>query len=314
MLTIETFPLSDPADGGLNCTVMVNACEADNVTGVPAPLKLYPVPLMLICEIVTLAFPVLVIVTFCCAELPVFTLPKLRLVELSEIVAVAAIPVPLKATVLGEVGALLTSETLPVTAPADCGANCTLKLLDAPGLIDSGRLNELVENPLPVALTCVIVSTPVPLFVICIVCVFGAPTVTFPKLTLEGVSVTPAWTPLPLTGITALDPCVLETVTFPVTVSAAEGLNVKFSAAFCPGVNVSPVAIPLAFTSLAFTLTCEIVTLALPLFVIVTLLELELPELTLPKLMLLGLGDIVTDAATPVPLTATTFGELSASL
>ena len=123
-----------------------------------------------------------------------------------------------------------------------------------------------------------------------------------------------ACTPLPLTGITALDPCVVVTVTLPVTVSDVEGLNVTFIAAFWPGVSVIPLEIPLALTSFALTFTCDIVTFALPLLVIVTLLELELPLFTLPKLTLLGLGDIVTDAANPVPLTLTTFGELGALL
>ena len=53
--------------------------------------------------------------------------------------------------------------------------------------IGSGRV--LVLNPLPVTLTCVIVSVPVPLFVNLIVCVLGEPTVTVPKLALDGVMV-----------------------------------------------------------------------------------------------------------------------------
>jgi hypothetical protein len=108
---------------------------------------------MLICDIVTFEFPVSVSVTLCCAELPVFTLPKLRLVELNESVDTAATPVPLKAIVLGEVGALLISDTLPVTLPAACGPNCTLNVLAAPGLIESGKLNAPVVNPLPDTLT-----------------------------------------------------------------------------------------------------------------------------------------------------------------
>ena len=54
---------------------------------------------------------------------------------------------------------------------------------------ESGSDKVLVLNPLPVTLTCVIVSVPVPLFVNWIVCVLGEPTVTFPKLALEGVTV-----------------------------------------------------------------------------------------------------------------------------
>ena len=126
-------------------------------------------------------------VTICCAELPVFTLPKFKLVELSEIVAIDATPVPFKAKVLGELGALLTSETPPVTVPADCGPNCTLKVLVAPGLSDSGKPTEPVENPLPLTVNCEIVRTAVPVLEICTVCEFGDPTVTFPKLTLDGI-------------------------------------------------------------------------------------------------------------------------------
>lgn len=111
----------------------------------------------------TLAFPVLVSVTLCCAELPVVTLPKLRLLVLCEIVEVAATPVPDKDNAVGDVGALLTSETLPVALPADCGANCTLNTLLAPGLIESGNATELVVNPLPVTLNCEIVKTALPL-------------------------------------------------------------------------------------------------------------------------------------------------------
>lgn len=104
------------------------------------------------------------IVTFCCAEFPVFTFPNVKLVELSEIVAVAAIPVPLKANALGELGALLTIDTLPEALPVDCGENCTLNVLVAPGLIDNGKPTELVENPLPVTLNCDIVKTALPEF------------------------------------------------------------------------------------------------------------------------------------------------------
>ncbi len=142
----------------------------------------------------------------------------------------------------------------------------------------------------------------------------GDPTVTLPNVTLGGVNDSAAWIPFPVTGITALVPWVVETVTFPVTLSLAEGLNVRFIEACCPGVKVIGVEIPLAETSFAATLTCDTVTLELPLFVIVTLLLLALPALTLPKLRLLGLEEIVSDAACPVPASVATFGELGASL
>jgi hypothetical protein len=48
LLVIVTLPLAAPAAVGLKCTVIVRVCDAVNVTGVPAPLKLYPVPLTVI--------------------------------------------------------------------------------------------------------------------------------------------------------------------------------------------------------------------------------------------------------------------------
>lgn len=48
-----------------------------------------------------------------------------------------------------------------------------------------------VLKPLPATLTCVTVRVPVPLLVNWKVCVAGEPTVTFPKLALEGVIVKP---------------------------------------------------------------------------------------------------------------------------
>ena len=66
--------------------------------------------------------PVFVIVTPWVAEdVPVVTLPKLRLVGLMVKVRVAAIPAPLRLTEVGEVGALLTIEMPPVAGPTDAG-------------------------------------------------------------------------------------------------------------------------------------------------------------------------------------------------
>ena len=74
------------------------------------------------------------------------------------------------------------------------------------------------------------------------------------------------------------------------------------------------VAIPLAVQSFAFTVTCEMVRAAFPVLVMDTLFEFALPTLIEPKLTLAGLDDRVTDAVTPVPLSATEDGELAALL
>jgi len=91
-------------------------------------------------------------------------------------------------------------------------------------------------------------------------------------------------------------------------------VNDTFMTTFCPALSVSGVEIPLSVKSFAFTVTCEMVRLVFPLFVIVTVLELELPTLIPVKLTLVGLAERVAEAATPVPLKATAFGELGALL
>ena len=121
LLLTVTLPLAPPAVVGLKITLNVNFCDGDNVTGTLAPLNEKPVPLMLICEIWILALPVLVTVSVCVEERPVSTLPKLTLVELNESVSVAAIPVPLKDTPVGDPAALLTSDMLPLAEPVADG-------------------------------------------------------------------------------------------------------------------------------------------------------------------------------------------------
>jgi hypothetical protein len=54
-------------------------------------------------------------------EVPVVTFPKLKLVGLMPNVSVAAIPVPVRPTDVGEVGALLTNEMLPDVDPTAVG-------------------------------------------------------------------------------------------------------------------------------------------------------------------------------------------------
>src|SRR5207245_7273143 len=56
--------------------------------------------------------------------------------------------------VLGELGALLTSETLPDTLPMVAGANCTLKVLDCPAARVSGRVRPVMLKPVPETVAC----------------------------------------------------------------------------------------------------------------------------------------------------------------
>jgi hypothetical protein len=127
LLTIEILPFTVPVVVGLNWTAKMMFCDGVSVTGVVPPVIEYPVPLRVTCEIVMFAFPVFVMVTFCEAEdVPVVTFPKLRLDGLIPRVRVAAIPVPLRLTEVGEVAALLTIEIVPEAGPVEAGWKVTV--------------------------------------------------------------------------------------------------------------------------------------------------------------------------------------------
>ena len=93
-------------------------------------------------------------VTLCEAEAVfVVTLPKLRLVGLILSVKVAAIPVPVRLTGVGEVGALLTIERLPDTAPTAVGRNPAVIVVCCPAVTFNGRENPLALKTEPVTFT-----------------------------------------------------------------------------------------------------------------------------------------------------------------
>ena len=92
--------------------------------------------------------------TFCPAdEVPVVTLPKLRLVGLMPRVKVAAIPVPLRPTEVGEPAALLTIEMLPEAMPTDVGRKATVIVVCWPAPTFNGSEKPLTLKPDPGAVT-----------------------------------------------------------------------------------------------------------------------------------------------------------------
>ena len=107
--------------------------------------------------------------TFSETDPAVATFPKPMLVVVNPSARTAATPVPLSVNALGDEDALLTIDILPGTVPATLGRYCTLKVLAAPGFMDSGRVMPLVLNPLPAAFTWLMVSTPFPELLTCTV-------------------------------------------------------------------------------------------------------------------------------------------------
>src|SRR5437899_2482911 len=130
-LTSEMLADTLPVAVGANCTLKLLDCPGGRVSGNVGALMLKPAPVTVPCAMVKLALPELVKVRFCTPLLPTSTLPKLTLGGATE--SCGCTPVPLRAMVLGELEASLTSESLPDTLPVAVGANCRLKVLDCPG-------------------------------------------------------------------------------------------------------------------------------------------------------------------------------------
>src|SRR5437879_5998534 len=150
LLTSETLPVAVPAVVDAKTTLKLAVRPAAKVSGAVRPLALKPLPETLICEMLTLELPELVRVTVCGALLlPAVTFPKLRLLGLAVRRKVEVTPAPLNALVEGELGAWLTSETLPVMLPVFAGAKATLKVVFCPGVRVRGKLSPPTLRPLP---------------------------------------------------------------------------------------------------------------------------------------------------------------------
>jgi hypothetical protein len=145
LLVTVMLPLTAPAALGSKITLNVNVCDGFNVTA-PAPFSEYPVPLTVIAEICTEELPVFVIVSLRVAVVEaMFTLPNARVGALNDSVFVAATPVPLNATVVGEFAALLTMFTVPGKLPVAVGANTALKVTLDPAATVLGTESPFTE-------------------------------------------------------------------------------------------------------------------------------------------------------------------------
>jgi hypothetical protein len=183
LLTTDTLPVTLPAAVGANATFTVADWLGVRTVPEVTPLALNPVPVTVTVEIVTFEFPLFVSVTLNELVLPTFTFPKFKLVGFAPTRKVGATPVPLRAMVVGEVGALLTSETEPLTLPAEVGRKATVIVVCCPAFTFKGSDNPLtVKKAEPVSVTWVMLSVAVPVLVMIKTWDKVLPTTPFPKL------------------------------------------------------------------------------------------------------------------------------------
>jgi hypothetical protein len=162
---IVTLPLVLAAVCGANVTVKVALWPAVSVTGAVIPLNVNPVPLIPICEIVTLEPPVLVTVSDRDLLLPTVTLPRARLVGFDPN-APGATPVPDSGMVRLGLEAFEVIVILPLRLAADAGVSVTVKVALCPAVSVTGAVIPLRLNPVPLIPTCEIVTLEPPVLVI----------------------------------------------------------------------------------------------------------------------------------------------------
>ena len=85
LLTTEMPPVIEPAVVGAKTTFRFALCPAFRYMGTESPLALKPAPDEVNCEMLTVAFPVLVSTTVCEPLLPTVTLPRFTLAGFAEI-------------------------------------------------------------------------------------------------------------------------------------------------------------------------------------------------------------------------------------
>jgi hypothetical protein len=150
---------------GLNTTLIAALWPAPIVSPAAIPLAEKSLAFTVTAEIVALAVPLFVILTVWLPVLPTAMLGKLKLVGLADSNGVAAVPVPLNATAVGELGALLVILTLPVRLPAVVGSNRTLNVVVPPAGSVAGVASPLTLNAPPLSPICEIEREAVPVLV-----------------------------------------------------------------------------------------------------------------------------------------------------
>ena len=164
LLSTVTLPEELPADTGEKAASSVADCPGARIKPAETPLSEKCAPETLTFDNVTLEFPAFVRVTLKALLFPTATFPKLRPEALVVRSAVAAIPVPLTETVLGELERSVITETWPDKAPGAFGEKMTLNAACFPAAIVKGRGIPVIVTPAALLLACVTVRFDPPVF------------------------------------------------------------------------------------------------------------------------------------------------------
>ncbi len=249
LLVTVTVPVALPTAVGAKFAVKLKVWEGASVAGVLTPVRLNPVPLAVMLDIVAAAFPLLVSVINWLALLLVETFPKFTLAGLALNCPTAVDePVPVKLTTAeGVVGSLLVIVRLPDTAPARVGLNVKVTGAFCPALMVLGVVMPLIPKSAPESVRRETVKSAVPVFEMVRLELPVEPTETLPKLTAVvlklncGSGVTPVADRFTTTGELPPSPCI---VNVPVIAPALVGLTETEKLPPCPVARPIGMVIP----------------------------------------------------------------------
>ncbi len=276
-------------------TLAVVLPPGERESGKLSPLTLNSPPVTLALQTVRVALPELLSVTFRAPLLPTVTSPKLMLVGFK--LSRPWVPVPLRESEVGEFGALLVKERLPVAAPAVAGLKVTSAVVVPPEGRLSGRVIPLTLKPLPVTLALEMVMGALSELLRVTLRVALWPTETSPKSMPAGLrlSCPSASTTIPVPVSERLVgelSALLGKETLPVTVPATEGANPAKKEAELPFVRVKGKVRPERLKPEPVMVGWVTVTSPVPVFFSVMICELLSPTRTLPKSRVAGVTEI----------------------
>src|SRR5271156_2905710 len=240
------------------------------VTGAAKPVMLKPVPVAAMEEIVALAFPELVSVTVCWPLLPTETFPNETLAGLAPSVALVATPVPERARVCGEFGALSVKLMLPWAPPAAVGANCAEKVMDWPAGKVFGRESPDMPNAPPLTVAKLMMTSDVPVLVSLTFSEVVWPTIVLEKFQLDGETERPACAPVPVSETSKGESVAsLMILMVPLVAPATVGANWTWAETLCPTAIVPEGIPPTTVKAEPVMDACAMVTEAVPVLVTV---------------------------------------------
>ena len=187
LVVTAIVPVVAPETVGVNVTLAVRLELGFSVAGRVSPLNANGPETVMALIAIDAELLLFVSVTFCLLlVLRTVSLPKFRAVGLAKSCPVWAVPVPLKAIPVGDVGALFTNDKLPVTVPEAEGTKSTVMLPDPPAATVIGKDTPTVPKPAPVVFAAVIERAALPVFEMVSDCLALLPTLTLLNARLPG--------------------------------------------------------------------------------------------------------------------------------